>query len=287
MLRKKNFTLNGKKATGKEILKSGDVVTLYLSDETYARFSEETSPVVLPDADPSALVICFEDEDLLAVNKPAGLLSQKAKPSDVSLNEIILSYLSKTGSYDGKDGFTPSVMNRLDRNTSGLVMAAKSLRGAQFLADALKTHRIRKEYHAIVSGRLSAEGTVVSYWMKDSRENRAILSDVPAEGAKRIESSFFTTGTGGGLSSLRIQIKTGRTHQIRSQLAALSHPILFDPKYGDRQANRRYAREFNIEKPRQLLHAYRAVLPDDREIIAEEPEDFTLVREAAQISTIE
>ena len=126
MLRKKNIKLNDKKATGSEMLQTGDKVTVYFSDETFEKFRGETKKVSYPVID---LDIVYEDEDVLIVNKPAGMLSQKAKPQDVTLVEYILGYLQKKGEWSPKDSLKPGICNRLDRNTSGLVIAGKSLRG--------------------------------------------------------------------------------------------------------------------------------------------------------------
>ena len=126
MLRKKNIKLNDKKATGSEMLQTGDKVTVYFSDETFEKFRGETKKVIYPVID---LDIVYEDEDVLIVNKPAGMLSQKAKPQDVTLVEYILGYLQKKGEWSPKDSLKPGICNRLDRNTSGLVIAGKSLRG--------------------------------------------------------------------------------------------------------------------------------------------------------------
>lgn len=131
MLRKKNITLNGKKADGSEKLKAGDEIRLFLSDETYEKFAgkQQTAKEQFPTA---KLDILYEDSHVLLVNKPAGMLTQKAAYKDVSLNEYVLGYLSKSGQWSLEEkAFRPSVCNRLDRNTSGIVIAENHDRAAE------------------------------------------------------------------------------------------------------------------------------------------------------------
>ena len=164
MLRKKNITLNGKKAAGNEILELNDTVRLFLSDETIQKFSGtiQQSP-----GDPDwilahagkELSIIYEDESTIFLNKPAGMLSQKAKPDDISMVEHLIAYLLNSGqiSKDELRTFHPSVCNRLDRNTSGLVICAKTLMGSQKLNEMIKTRAVRKYYRLFVKGRLEKE----------------------------------------------------------------------------------------------------------------------------------
>lgn len=151
MLRKKNITLNGKKADGTEKLSCGDEVKLFLSDETYEKFRAK-SKTVMPEAFSGSektlrqLKVLYEDADILIINKPSGMLSQKARPEDVSANEYILSYLLREGALTEEEmrTFRPSVCNRLDRNTSGILIAGKTLKGLQEMSKALKERTIQK-----------------------------------------------------------------------------------------------------------------------------------------------
>ena len=147
MLRKKNITLNGKKADGTEKLIGGDVVKLFLSDETFEKFTgkEEVAAAYEHLKGLRALPVVYEDEDVLIVNKPSGMLSQKAKPTDVSANEHIISYLIEKGELTEEmmRTFKPSVSNRLDRNTSGLLVAGKTLKGLQEMSQALKERTVQ------------------------------------------------------------------------------------------------------------------------------------------------
>ena len=144
MLRKKNITLNDHKADGTEKLNAGDLVKLFLSDETFEKFSGEDEAnseyMKLKSIDSGRLQVVYEDDDVIIMNKPSGMLSQKAVPEDISANEYILSYLIRKGSLseDQFKTFKPSICNRLDRNTSGLLIAGKTLKGVQTMAEALK-----------------------------------------------------------------------------------------------------------------------------------------------------
>ena len=142
MLRKKNITLNDRKADGTEKLNAGDLVKLFLSDETFEKFSgkDETNSgyMKLKSIDSGRLQVVYEDDDVIIINKPSGMLSQKAVPEDISANEYILSYLIRKGALSEEQlkTFKPSICNRLDRNTSGLLIAGKTLKGLQTMAEA-------------------------------------------------------------------------------------------------------------------------------------------------------
>ena len=150
MIRKKNITLNGKKCDGSEKLAEGDEIRLFLAEETIEKFSE----VKIQKVKKTALDIVYEDKDVIFINKPAGMLSQKAKDSDESLVEYLIDYLLGSGQLSKEElkSFRPSVCNRLDRNTSGLVAAGKSLLGLQVLSKAIKERTIGKYYLCIVKG---------------------------------------------------------------------------------------------------------------------------------------
>ena len=164
MLRKKNIKLNGKKAQGNEKLTKGDQVEVFLSDDTWQKFAgapgaEKQLPADLARAMESSirLSVIYEDPDILILNKPSGMLSQKAAPSDLSLNEYMIAYLLKKGDLKLAElaTFRPSVCNRLDRNTSGLVTAGKSLAGLQQLSEILRDRTVKKYYLTIVKGAMT------------------------------------------------------------------------------------------------------------------------------------
>lgn len=278
MLRKKNITLNGGRASGKELLSEGDVVRIYFSDETFAKFAEHRESDGEYEALaslPSDITVVFEDADILVLSKPAGMLTQKAKEGDVSLNERMLAYLIQSGALSKEQfaAFRPSVMNRLDFGTSGLVLAAKSLQGARELAEQIANHRLRKEYLCLVHGDFRDEGTAVSYLVKDEAENRVSLYDKSTDGAVRIETDFAVERQTDNFTLVRAGLVTGKSHQIRSQLAKLGCPIVFDRKYGDSVRDMRLREQFSYVG--QLLHAQRVVLADGREFVVDLPEIFS------------
>lgn len=186
MLRKKNILLNDKKAEGKEMLKAGDFITLYLAEETIDKFrgaatSEPTGTPAYPRTD---LEILYEDENLVFLNKPAGMLSQKASPEDVSMVEYLMGYLLEKQEITRQEleTFHPSVCNRLDRNTSGLILAGKTLAGLQELSRMLKERSMKKYYLCLVKGNVKKQKYCKAYLKKDARTNQVRILDAPAEG---------------------------------------------------------------------------------------------------------
>lgn len=250
MLRKKNIKRNGRKADGSERLAVGDEIALYLSDSTidnFRRLRKQEMPGNIP------LDIVFEDEDILVINKPVGMLSQKAKRGDVSLVEYVEGYLAD-GAGDGV--FRPGICNRLDRNTSGLVVAGKSVQGLQWMNRLFSRRDLKKYYLCLVHGRLDREARLKGYLQKDGEKNLVEVLEVPVPGAAEIETEYFPLGTaeyqGKEYSLLRVHLLTGRSHQIRAHLAGTGHPIVGDAKYG------RAEKEISVRH--QLLHAWRLEL---------------------------
>lgn len=271
MLRKKNITLNDKKASGNEHLVSGDIIKIFLSDETFEKFSKGDK-ACLPERNGDASEtgfsvndnIIYEDDDVLLVNKPAGLLSQKAAPGDISINELCLSYLKDKGELKEKSLklFKPSICNRLDRNTSGLIIFAKTYKASALFARALKERTIHKYYLTVVGGRIDKEDRVSAYLIKEGRLNRVSLSDVPQDGASFIDTAYRPLACSGSYTLLEVELITGKSHQIRAQMAYLDHPLIGDDKYGDRDLNRKIKKRFEISS--QVLHAYKLVIPDKK-----------------------
>lgn len=277
MLRKKNITLNGKKASGAELLVTDDCIQVYFSEDTFDKMrglqQTQMSYEVLK-ALPYDLKVIYEDEEILIVDKPAGVLSQKATNQDVSLNEMILSYLIHTNqlSLEQYRVFHPSVANRLDRNTSGLLLAGKTLAGQQQLSRMLNDRSVRKIYHCIVRGRMEEEQHLRGYLSKDETSNTVTILSQPVAGAKQIETAYRPLAFGDHMTLLEVHLLTGRTHQIRAHLASVGHPLAGDPKYGDPTWNRFLADNYGIT--RQLLHAYSITFADGRQFMAEEPAIF-------------
>ena len=287
MLRKKNITLNGKKADGTEKLVAGDNVKLFLADDTFEKFAKGAAANVeyqsLKTLSGTELEVVYEDEDILVINKPAEMLSQKAVPTDVSANEYILHYLIEKGELTEEmmRTFKPSICNRLDRNTSGLLIAGKTLKGLQEMASALKERTVQKYYRCIVKGEVRKDAYIKGWLIKDEKTNKVtIFKDKPdgklAEAAQAIETEYRIVKASGGYTELEVHLITGRSHQIRAHLASIGHPIVGDTKYGDKGVNARFAKDVHVKS--QLLHAYRMVFEDGKEIVADCGSEFAKVR---------
>ena len=281
MLRKKNITLNGKKADGSERTSVGDEVKLFLADETIEKFSSlEISNTG------GNLNVLYEDEHILLINKPCGMLSQKARPSDVSLVEHLISYLLKNGSITEESlrAFRPSVCNRLDRNTSGIVVAGKSLAGLQAMAEVFKDRRLHKYYLCIVKGRITEEHLIEGFLSKDRQTNRVSVTLHPeGKDALPIRTRYRPVSASKTATLLEVELITGRSHQIRAHLASIGHPILGDVKYGGPQMD---------GLSHQLLHSWRLCLPElsgplsylsGREFQAMPPEAFDSIRKEMRL----
>ena len=291
MLRKKNIVLNGKKADGTEKLAVGDEVKLFLSDETFDKFHGASQSAKLFDEyaniPRNKLNIVYEDEDVLIINKPVGMLSQKAKPEDISANEYIIAYLlqNKKLTADALNTFKPSICNRLDRNTSGLLIAGKTLKGLQDMSAALKERSseggVQKYYRCIVSGVLKEKTYLKGYLSKDERTNKVtIYKTKPNDNhieCLPIETEYRPIESVNGFTELEVHLITGRSHQIRAHLASIGHPIIGDTKYGSREVNERFGKELRLKS--QLLHAYRIRFADGKEVTAPTPKQYDRVWE--------
>ena len=265
MLRKKNITRNGKKAEGPEILEIGDEIRLFLSDETIARFSSghETEPLPAQRKLPPLPEIIYEDRDIILFNKPAGMLSQKAEAGDISLNERMISYLLDSGQLSAEDlkTFRPGVCNRLDRNTSGILVCGKSLPGLQIMSELIRTRAVGKYYLTLVRGHMDRPGRLDGFLTKDGSSNRVRISSEPVSPEDaRIITEYRPLKAGRDATLLEVSLVTGKTHQIRAHLASIGHPVAGDYKYGDRPWNDMLKKKLGVSW--QLLHAARLTMPD-------------------------
>ena len=294
MLRKKNIKYNKAKADGSELLQCGDKIQIYMTDETIAKFRKDGKVLVWngeqADSNPAGdterkespskirnernplqdIPILYEDDHILIVNKPAGVLSQKAVASDYSLNEQIVDYYHWIGRRDAM--FTPSVCNRLDRNTSGILLAGLSLPGTRMLSKILKERSIDKYYLTIVRGIVKETTTIKGFLAKRKNHNQVVVFDSKEEAARQgmdqpafIETRYepITYGHSGqeSFTLLRVKLVTGKTHQIRAHLKSVGHPIIGDGKYGLKTVNAYLKKEYGLRH--QLLHAYYVRFPDE------------------------
>ncbi len=258
MLRKKNITLNGKKASGRELLRDGDLIRIFFSDETFEKFSRKeqicsSEGVMLAETD-----ILYQDKDIMAVHKPAGLLSQSNRPGGDCLNARIISYLASEGELSSD--FTPSIVNRLDAATSGIVLFGKTYHGVRLLTEMIRERRIVKTYKCICHKTFEEKVTVTSY-LKELSGNRVSVTAERTDGSKRIITEFIPEKRLCGYTLLTVILHTGRKHQIRAQLAALGFPVAGDSKYGH-------------DSGRLYLHAYSVEIPGIGQIVDLLPEEF-------------
>lgn len=285
MLRKKNIVLNGKKAEGKEKLSIGDEISLFLSEETFLFFQDslqKESEFIKAYQTLKDIQIVFENQNMLIVNKPSGILTQKSKDSDLSLNEWLIGYLlfSNAITRESLRTFKPSVCNRLDRNTSGLVLCSKTLKGSQRLSMLIRERKVHKFYRLFVKGSVEKEELLKGYLVKDELTNKVIISETPIEQGAYIKTRFYPVQKLSDMTYLEVELITGKTHQIRAHMASVGHPILMDYKYGDHKFNEKYKDRFPAQG--QLLHAYRLEFSKEESLlegagpvfIAEEPSVF-------------
>lgn len=252
MLRKKRIKLNGNKADGSEILSDGDVLKLYLAEETQESFM--SAKTVHPAERHFGIV--YEDDNILVCNKPAGLLThpEKADDHDTLIDQILYALYQK-GQYDpsATASFTPAVCNRLDRNTSGLIVAGKNLSAVQEINEAIKNRDIAKYYLALVVGQITKAGEIDSFLSKDQSKNISSVSKI-GEGVQAL-SKYRPIIAGNGCTLLEIRIITGRSHQIRAHMQAIGHPLVGDRKYGQDDINLRFREKYALSH--QFLHAHR------------------------------
>lgn len=315
MLRKKNITLNGKKATGNEILALDDVVKIFLADETFDKFagiSGDTkscnSETMHSDSNKSLsqkkvvnkdgnirnkkvkLDVIAETDDYILINKPVGMLSQKAEKNDISLVEYLLDYMLENNQITKEQlvTFRPGICNRLDRNTSGIVIGGKSLIGLQKMTEYIKNRDIDKYYIALVKGQVTSGSKIDGYLIKDSKTNKVkvySLDSIKSKGkdgvnynknvdkGSRIETEYEPICSNESYTLLKVKLITGKTHQIRAHLASVNHPLVGDYKYGDKKVNDYFKSKYGLES--QLLHAYEIIFDNkDEDIICVKGKSF-------------
>ena len=250
-IRIKRIKLNGKRVERDTRLSAGDVLQLYINDEFFDKPREDNAYLTV--ANPK-LNIVYEDAHILLVDKRPG---QAVHPHDGAeygrtLIDHIQAYLYQNKVWSPRDehGFVPSLCNRIDRNTGGIVIAAKTAEALRVMNQKIKDRELDKRYLAIVEGTPKPrEGSLKGYLFKDAKKNRVFVTDTPQAGSKSCQTNYITLASKNGLSLVECELITGRTHQIRAQFAHAGHPLLGDGKYG--KLDKRFDRNY------QALYSYK------------------------------
>lgn len=280
MIRKKNITLNNKKVKPETIIVEGDTIELYLADNTIAKFKGENN-IIKSNLKPE---IIYEDDNIILMNKAVGLLSHSANNNHGdNLVDGMINYLYEKGEYDPKNEltFAPSICNRLDRNTSGIVIGAKNYQALKIINNSMKKRNIDRYYKTIVKGVVKKDQELEGFLTKDGGRNKVKVEDEKTEDSKEINTKIKILGSSDQYSLLEIELITGRTHQIRAHLASIGHPIIGDTKYGDKTTNLYLKEKYNLKY--QFLHCYRIMFSEiekpldylnNKEFIAGESDEF-------------
>ena len=241
-LRTKKIKVNRHRAEGKQMLSVGDTIQLFISEEFFPDSEEDSVSASLSSLKPNISVL-YEDENILLVSKRPGVCAHEdAEGNTNSLILHIQAYLFQKGEYDPSSSlsFAPALCNRIDRNTGGIVIAAKNAEALRVMNEAIKARHLDKFYLCAVHGILKKkEDTLFGYLLKDSDKNTVRVYDKnPPKGAKDIRTRYRVLKEANGLSLLEVELLTGRTHQIRAHMAHIGHPLLGDGKYGINRTDR-------------------------------------------------
>lgn len=253
-IRLKRIKVNGRGSKRDCRLNEGDIISLYINDEFFETPREENA--YLKVGSPK-LEIVYEDENILLADKKPGVLCHSAGTWDYNtLIAHIQAYLAKKGEWDPKreNSFTPALCNRIDRNTGGIVIAAKNAESLRILNEKIRDREIEKYYLCAVQGRPKpSEGRLENFLFKDASKNQVFIKKKNEPGARTAITEYRVLRSAGGLSLVECRLLTGRTHQIRAQMAYAGYPLLGDGKYGVEKVNRSYG-----EKG-QALYSYKLV----------------------------
>ncbi len=250
-IRLKRIKRNGARADRDTRLEAGDILQLYINDEFFDKPREDNAYLTV--ASPK-LNIVYEDDQILLVDKRPGLAVHPHDGAEYgrTLIDHIQSYLYQKKEWRPREenAFTPALCNRIDRNTGGIVIAAKTAEALRVMNQKIKDRELDKRYLAIVEGTPKPkDGSLKGYLFKDAKKNRVFVSDTPQTGAKTCQTNYKTIVSKNSLSLVECELITGRTHQIRAQFAHAGHPLLGDGKYG--KLDKKYDRNY------QALYSYK------------------------------
>ena len=256
-IRTKKIKVNRHRATPEQKLQVGDTLQLFLAEEFFSDVKGDTASA-LARIRPQISVL-YEDSRFMLLNKPAGVVVHEDEHGGANtLLTHMQAYLYQKGEYDpgAEQSFAPALCNRIDRNTAGIVIAAKTAEALRVMNEKIREHLIEKYCLCVVHGIPSrSEATLTAYLRKDEKEKRVYVFDKQTSGAKKIVTRYRTIASKGDLSLLEVKLLTGRTHQIRAHMAHIGHPLLGDGKYGVNREDRRMGYDG------QALVSYRLVFP--------------------------
>lgn len=251
-IRMKRIKVNGKRGEISYKLAEGDVIDMYINDEFFAPVQDRYDFLSAS----KNLDIVYEDENILLLDKKVGLLSH---PDETEYNDTLITrikrYLYEKGEYNPKDenSFTPSLVNRIDRNTGGIVIAAKNSESLRILNQKLKDREMEKYYLCVIHGKLAQKSGILCGWLiKDEKKNKVAVYTQKRNGAKEIRTKYSVIAENKNLSLVEVELLTGRTHQIRAHFASIGHPLLGDGKYGTNELNKAHG-----GYKKQFLYSYR------------------------------